>query len=85
MTNDVARESVTFRVPEDVLSEIDQIAEATERSRSYIIVRALRMYLAGEGANIKAAMHGMKQYEMGKFRTFDALLDELDAQDTEGG
>ncbi|WP_095444595.1 CopG family ribbon-helix-helix protein [Ochrobactrum quorumnocens] len=41
--------SVTLRVPEVVLSGIDIIADATERSRSYIILRALRTYLLNEG------------------------------------
>ncbi|MFK4821432.1 CopG family ribbon-helix-helix protein [Ochrobactrum quorumnocens] len=44
--------SVTLRVPEVVLSGIDIIADATERSRSYIILRALRTYLLNEGGII---------------------------------
>lgn len=43
---------MSLRLPSDVLDAIDEIAEASERTRTWIVVRALRQYLAGEGATI---------------------------------
>jgi len=73
-----ATESVTFRVPEDVLSTIDVIADATERSRSYIIVRALRTYLLNEGADILASIKGRDQIAVGESEDIDSVIADLD-------
>jgi predicted transcriptional regulator len=40
---------VALRMPSDVLEKVDQIATALDRKRSWVIVRALRRYLATEG------------------------------------
>jgi predicted transcriptional regulator len=40
---------VALRMPTDVLEKVDQIAGALDRKRSWVIVRALRRYLATEG------------------------------------
>ncbi len=56
MPKPLPSESVTLRMPAEVLADIDLIAEATERSRSFIIVRALKTYLQQEGADVLAAL-----------------------------
>lgn len=71
-------ESVTLRIPSDILSDIDRIAEATERSRSYIILRALKDYLLHEGADVLAAIEGRAQLDAGDHEDFDAVLAEMD-------
>ncbi|QEE47091.1 ribbon-helix-helix protein, CopG family [Rhizobium sp. WL3] len=71
-------ESVTLRIPSDILSDIDRIAEGTERSRSYIMLRALRGYLMHEGADILGAMEGRTQLNAGESEDFDAVLAEMD-------
>jgi len=71
-------QSVTLRVPSEVISEIDLIAEATERSRSYIFVRALRTYLLNEGANILAAKKGKDQIAAGDYEDLDDVIAEMD-------
>ncbi len=43
---------VAVRLPVDVLEDIERIAGAIDRSRSWVIVRALRLYLASEGAEV---------------------------------
>lgn len=71
-------ESVTLRVPEDVLSNIDIIADATERSRSYIIVRALRTYLLNKGADILTSIKGHDQIAAGESEDIDRVIAGLD-------
>jgi predicted transcriptional regulator len=71
-------QSVTLRVPSDVISDIDTIADATERSRSYIIVRALRTYLLNEGAHILEAKQGREQIAAGEFEDLDDVIAEMD-------
>jgi predicted transcriptional regulator len=40
---------VSLRVPGDLIETLDKIAVALERSRSWIMLRALRQYVADEG------------------------------------
>lgn len=74
----VSTESVTLRVPEDVLSDIDVIARGTDRSRSYIIVRALRTYLMNEGADLLASIKGRDQIAAGQSEDMDDVIAEMD-------
>jgi predicted transcriptional regulator len=78
MTKSPGSESVTLRVPSDVLANIETIAEATDRSRSYIIVRALKTYLLNEGADILSALRGRDQIAAGEYEDMDDLIAELD-------
>jgi len=78
MTKSPGSESVTLRVPSDVLASIENIAEATDRSRSYIIVRALRTYLLNEGADVLAAIRGRDQIAVGEFEDIDDLIADVD-------
>lgn len=71
-------ESVTLRVPSEVIAEIATIAEATDRSRSYIIVRALRTYLMNEGADILASVRGRQQIEAGESEDMDDVLGDME-------
>ena len=71
-------ESVTLRVPSEILADIDRIAEGTERSRSYIILRALKGYLLNEGADIIATIEGRAELDAGEHEDLDAVLVEMD-------
>lgn len=71
-------ESVTLRVPTDVLESIEVIAKGTERSRSYIIVRALKTYLLNEGADILAALKGRDQIAADEYEDIDDVIADLE-------
>jgi len=78
MTKPVLSDPIALRVPVDVLADIEAIAKTAERSRSWVMVRAMRYYLLNEGADIleiEQARQGMRQ---GKFQDMDDLLDELE-------
>ncbi|MET0357847.1 putative transcriptional regulator [Rhizobium sp. PP-F2F-G38] len=78
MTKSQGSESVTLRVPSDILASIEAIAEATDRSRSYIIVRALKTYLLNEGADVLSGIRGRDQIAAGEFEDIDDLIADLD-------
>nr|WP_316655913.1 ribbon-helix-helix domain-containing protein [uncultured Gellertiella sp.] len=69
---------VTLRIPVDVLADIEAICETTDRSRSWIIVRALRTYLLQEGADILAYRKGRQEIANGDVEDFDVVLADLD-------
>ncbi len=72
-------ESVTLRVPLDILASIRNIAESTGRSRDSIIVRALSIYLLNEGADVLAAIRGRAQIAAGEYEYMDDLTADVDA------
>jgi len=78
MTKSQGSESVTLRVPSDILESIETIAEATDRSRSYIIVRALKTYLLNEGADVLSAIRGRDQIAAGEHEDIDDLIADVD-------
>lgn len=68
---------ITLRIPVDVLAQIESIAEVTDRSRSWVMVRALRIYMANEGGSILAVKQGREQIAQGDVHDFDDVLSEI--------
>lgn len=69
---------IALRIPLDVLNDIEKIAGASERSRSWVIVRALKLYLAGEGADCLAILRGREEAAAGGGHDADEVLAELE-------
>jgi predicted transcriptional regulator len=69
---------ISLRLPADVLEAVERVAKATDRSRSWVMVRALRRYLATEGADILAVIDGRAQIAAGKSHDMDDALDEIE-------
>ncbi|MBM2713540.1 ribbon-helix-helix protein, CopG family [Mesorhizobium caraganae] len=68
---------ITIRLPEEILAAIEQIAVTCDRSRSWVMVRALKLYLAGEGADILAVRKGREQVANGDSHDMDDVLQEI--------
>ena len=69
---------ITLRIPLDVLNDVEAIAETTERSRSWVIVRALRTYLMNEGANILAYREGKQEVANGEVEDIEDVLADME-------
>ena len=65
---------VSVRLPADVLDTLDKIAAAIERSRSWVILDAVRQYLADEGAEILDVQEGIAEAERGEVVDFDEVM-----------
>ena len=70
---------IALRIPVDILADIEKIAAASERSRSWVIVRALKLYLASEGADCLAILRGREESEVGGGHEADDVLAELES------
>jgi predicted transcriptional regulator len=72
---------ITLRLPEDILSDVEKIAEGSERTRSWVIVRALKSYLAheAEGGICLSVLRGLDEAAAGGGKDADDVLAELDA------
>lgn len=68
---------IALRIPVDVLNDIEKIAAASERTRSWVMVRALRLYLAGEGADCLGILRGREEAAAGGGHDADDVLAEL--------
>lgn len=77
MAKPVLSDPIALRLPVDILESIEKIAETTDRSRSWVIVRALKYYLLAEGADVLAVAKGEQEIDNGEFEDMDALLGEL--------
>lgn len=70
---------LTLRLPRDLLADIEQIARACDRSRSWVIVRALKAYLAAEGGEVLDIARARAELADGGGVDGDALIAEIEA------
>ena len=77
MAKPVLSDPITLRLPLDILEDIEKIAETADRSRSWVIVRALKYYLMAEGNDILQIRKGEQQIRDGEVVDMDELFDEL--------
>ncbi len=69
---------VAIRLPEDVLRGVDAVAAALDRPRSWVMVRALRAYLAQEGQQVLDLAAGHREAAAGGLVDGTELLATLD-------
>lgn len=63
---------LSFRVDDDLVQQLDQLAEATERDRQYHLKRALARYVEAESWHISAIAEGIKDADAGKLTDIKA-------------
>jgi predicted transcriptional regulator len=64
---------VSIRVPADVVERLDKVAAILERPRSWVILRAIRQYLADEGKEVLDVQEGIESWNgvrVSPLRTF---------------
>ncbi len=69
---------ITLRLPLDVLDAFERIAKTSDRTRSWVMVRAMRLYLAGEGAEILNVAAGLEQLDSGQSEDMDDVIAQLE-------
>jgi predicted transcriptional regulator len=69
---------VLIRVPADVVETLDKVAAGMERSRSWVILRAIRQYLADEGQEVLDVLEGIAEAERGEMIPFEEVLAQMD-------
>ena len=57
---------VTLRLPSELVERFDRLAAALERSRSWVMLRALQQYLEAEGGEIEEDMESIAQLDRGE-------------------
>ena len=69
---------LTLRAPPDLAAALDRIAAILERDRSWVMLRALRQYLEGEGREILEDAAAIAALDKGESIPFEDVLRELD-------
>ena len=70
------RTQVSLRVPNELLADFEKIAVALERDRSWVMLRAMRSFLGGEGAVLLGEADGVAELDRGEGVDLDAMLAE---------
>lgn len=68
-TNKSPMRTINVRVPEAVFQQLDEIAKATEQTRSFIALTALSSYLQEQNWQIRDIETGIAEAERGEFAT----------------
>jgi len=69
----------TVRLEEETLNELDNLAEKTERSRNWLVSRAIESYLSLNALQIAKIEEGIAAADRGDFAT-DEEMAELRAK-----
>lgn len=67
------KQVLTVRLDPEVLAQLDRLAEATARQRSWIITEAVRDYLAVNAWHVEAIEEGVRQADAGELIPHDRL------------
>jgi predicted transcriptional regulator len=69
---------VSLRVPSDLIETLDKIAAVLERPRSWVMLRALRQYIADEGQEVLDVQEGIAELDRGEGIPIEDVLAEMD-------
>jgi predicted transcriptional regulator len=78
MPKPILSDPIALRLPEGMLKDIETIAKATDRTRSWVIVRALKYYLQAEGKDLLEIAAGLDDVDAGRVVDAEAVFAELE-------
>ena len=61
--------TINVRVPESVFQQLEEIAKATERTKSFVALAALNSYLQEQSWQIQDIKEGIAEADNGEFAT----------------
>lgn len=64
---------LSFRLDEEIVSQLDKLAEATDRDRLYHVKRAMARYLESESWHLQAIEVGIEAADAGKLTDLAAV------------
>lgn len=68
-----AEKILNVRLPADLHSQLEQLVEATGRTKSFLTVEALKSYLGQEQWQIADIQAGLQEADRGEFATADEV------------
>jgi predicted transcriptional regulator len=77
MNRDQPTEPITVRATKEIVSEIDALAAAMDRSRNYVINQALRHYLETNAWQIERIKEGLAAARDGRVRPAEGVFADI--------
>lgn len=65
----MAAKTINVRLPEALYNQIEELAKATERTKSFLVIDALTSYVQSESWQIRDIHEGIKEADVGEFAT----------------
>jgi predicted transcriptional regulator len=59
----------TVRLPDDVTAKLDDLASKLDRSRSWLVARAIEEFVARESVIVDDILQGLAEADRGEFAT----------------
>lgn len=78
-TKEAATRTINVRLPVSVYQQLEALAKATDRTKSFVTVDALSRYLEAQSWQIKDIEAGMAEADLGDFAT-DAQVNAMFAK-----
>lgn len=69
----MAAKTINVRLPEALYDQIEELAKATERTKSFLTIDALTRYVERESWQIRDIHEGIKEADAGEFATDDQV------------
>lgn len=73
-----AEVSISAKVPEELSQQVDRLAAATRRNRSWVVEEALRVYLAQELEFLEAVEEGLREMKAGDLVDHSEVIADWD-------
>ncbi|MBA4042928.1 MULTISPECIES: CopG family ribbon-helix-helix protein [Sphingomonadales] len=77
MGHEPATSPITIRTAKDVVTEIDALASALDRSRNYVINQALQQYLEANAWQVERIRAGLADAEAGRIVPAESVHAEI--------
>jgi len=74
---------ISVRLPADIVEKLDKVAAIMERPRSWVILDAIREYLADEGQEVLDIQAGIEEADRGETVPFEEVLAEMERRVSE--
>ena len=71
--------SMSMRLPDNLASQLDSLAESTGRTKTFLAVQAIKEFVAHESWQIAEIKKGLAEADAGDFAT-DEEMQALDAK-----
>lgn len=69
---------ISLRLPAELIETLDKIAAALDRPRSWVMLRALKQYIADEGQEVLDIQEGIAEAERGETVPIEDVLADID-------
>ena len=73
--------TASARIDEQLSQQLDDLSDALNRPRAYIIEQAIRRYVHEEAWQVEKISKALDDYEQGRteLKSFDEVMDRIDA------